>query len=146
MTELLQPLPTALDPLKTWPQSIVCGTDGTSEAREAVRQAAELALTGATVELISIVPGHGFADNAAKAEADAKRITHALGVEATFTAVEAGTAAAGLLTAAWRADVLVVGCDALGPTPKAILRHARSSLLLARRLRDVTLWKVRQCS
>jgi hypothetical protein len=48
----------------------------------------------------------------------------------------AATAAAGLIRAAAGADLLVIGCDALGPTPKATLRRAPCSVLLARRAPD----------
>jgi hypothetical protein len=44
MTELLHSLPPCPDVTAApWPARVVCGVDGTDQAREAVRQAAELA-------------------------------------------------------------------------------------------------------
>jgi nucleotide-binding universal stress UspA family protein len=115
---------------------VVCGVDGTSEAREAIRQAAELAAAGADLELV-VVPavsrGFSFQERAAAILDDADRHAVALGVSPVARALPAATAAAGLIRAAFDADLLVVGCDALGGTPKAVLRRARCALLLARR-------------
>jgi nucleotide-binding universal stress UspA family protein len=130
-------------PADTWPRTVVCGTDGTAEAREAVRQAADLAGSRAHLEIVTVTPaspGFPCLDTSAAALGQAEQITSALDVEATLRATPAATAAAGLIRAADHADVLVVGCDALGPTPKAVLRRAYCSVLLARRPPDLPLW------
>jgi nucleotide-binding universal stress UspA family protein len=115
---------------------IVCGVDGGAEAREAVRQAAELAGPAGRIEVVTVTPasaGFPCRDRAATALADAGRTAHHAGVGTESRAVAAATAAAGLIRAAAGAELLVVGCDALGPTPKAVLRRAPCSVLLARR-------------
>jgi nucleotide-binding universal stress UspA family protein len=118
---------------------VVCGSDGTSEAREAVRQAAELAAPGGALEIVVVTPafrGFAFRDRAATTLRDAVRTADALGGSIAGHVSPAATAAAGLIRAAAGADLLVIGCDALGPTPKATLRRAPCSVLLARRAPD----------
>jgi len=118
---------------------IVCGTDGTSEAREAVRQAAELAGSSGELEIVIVTPafrGFSFQDGAAAMLGDAERAARTLGASPEAHVLPAATAAAGLIRAATGADLLVIGCDALGPTPKAILRRAPCSVRLARRAPD----------
>jgi hypothetical protein len=126
-----------------WPRTVVCGTDGTTEAGEAVRQAAELTGERGRLEIVTVTPdspGFPCLDRSAAALDQAERITHALEVDASLRAMPAATAAAGLIRAARHADLLAVGCDALGPTPKAVLRRAHSSVLLARRPPDLPFW------
>jgi nucleotide-binding universal stress UspA family protein len=131
MTELLLSQPALAR--TTWPRVVVCGVDGRGESREAVRQAAALAGADGRLALHMVTRGNGFAEDPASVLADAQRVARTAGVNAETHAAPAATAAAGLLGAAASADLLVVGCDALGPTPKAVLRHARGSVLLARR-------------
>ena len=66
-----------------------------------------------------------------------QRAAAADGVEVVTRAVAAATAADGLIRAAARADLLVVGCDGLGRVPKAVLRRAPCSVLLSRRSPDL---------
>jgi nucleotide-binding universal stress UspA family protein len=118
---------------------IICGVNGTSEAREAVRQAAALAGPAAELELVTVTPasrGFPFREGAAAILDASERTARAAGVSPVATAVPAATAAAGLIRASARADLLVVGCDALGGTPKAALRRAPCAVLLARRAPD----------
>ena len=118
---------------------VVCGADGTAEAREAVRQAAELAGPSGELEIVIVTSafrGFSFRDGAAAMLGDAEHTARALGVSPSGHVLPAATAAAGLIRAAAGADLLVIGCDALGPTPKATLRRAPCSVLLARRLPD----------
>jgi nucleotide-binding universal stress UspA family protein len=118
---------------------VICGVNGTSQAREAVRQAAELAAEGADLELVTVTPasrGFPFREGAAAILDDADRTANAHGVSPVAGALPAATAAAGLIRAAAGADLLVVGCDGLGGTPKAVLRRAPCAVLLARRAPD----------
>jgi hypothetical protein len=55
------------------------------------------------------------------------------------TTVSAGSPADGLIRAAAGADLVVVGCDAVGRVPTALLRRAPCSVLLARRPPDLPL-------
>ena len=122
-----------------WLHRIVCGIDGTAEAREAVRQAAELTGPSGELEIVVVTPafrGFAFRDGATSMLEHAERTAHTLGVGPEGHVLPAATAAAGLIRAATGADLLVIGCDALGPTPKATLRRAPCSVLLARRPPD----------
>jgi hypothetical protein len=143
MLELLSPRTGAdLAVAAPWPSSVVCGTDGTAEAREAVRQAAEA--SQGELEIVTVTPassGFPCRESSRAALGQAEEITRALDVDATLRALPAATAAAGLIRESARTDLLVVGCDALGPTPKAVLRRARCSVLLARRPPDEPLWE-----
>jgi nucleotide-binding universal stress UspA family protein len=137
MTELVLPLPApSADAPPRWPATVVCGVNGTRQGREALRQAAVVLAPGGRLELHLVTRGHGFDHDADGILAGALAYAHDLGVDATARAAVDATAAAGLITAAQHADLLVVGCDALGPTPKAVLRHARCSVLLARHPAD----------
>jgi hypothetical protein len=147
MTLALHPKRTETVP-RTWLHSVVCGVDGTPGGREAARQAAELAGPHGALELVAVAPGAGAAPfvppavNAARAlmqaEAIALRDCPAVG----STMVHARTAADGLIRAAAGADLLVVGCDAVGPVATALLRRAPCSILLARRPPDLPLCEV----
>jgi nucleotide-binding universal stress UspA family protein len=109
--------------------SVVCGVDGSPADLEAVRQAAVLAGAGATLELVAVTPQ------------GARRTVEELGRDASMHVVEAASPAQGLLRAAGRHDLVVVGCITLrtplevsfGPVTKAAVEHAPQSVLVARR-------------
>lgn len=137
MTELALSLtPRPAEARTHWPTTVVCGVNGTDQGCEAVRQAAALLAPDGRLELHMVTQGHGFREDPDGALAEALRVAYELGLAAEAHAAVDATAAAGLITAAAGADLLVVGCDTLGPTPKAVLRWARCSVLLARRPHD----------
>src|SRR5688500_14797669 len=116
MTELLLPQPARAGlPGTSWPRSVVCGVDGRGEGREAARQAAALAGADGSLNLHMVTRGHGFDADPQSALDDGLRIARAQGVDAAAQAAPAATAAAGLIVEAAGADLLVVGCDGLGP-------------------------------
>jgi nucleotide-binding universal stress UspA family protein len=128
-----------------WLRSVVCGVDGTAGGREAARQAAELAGTGGRLELVAVTPGAGLgpfvppAASAARVLTEAERVAQPACARVTTTIVQAGSPADGLIRAAAGADLVVVGCDAVGWVPTALLRRAPCSVLLARRPPDLPL-------
>src|SRR5689334_843996 len=112
-------------------RTIVCGVDGSAKSREAARQAAILAGHDGRLEFVAVTP------RGATALAGAGRVAQALGVAPTARTISAATTADGLIRAAARADLLVVGCDDVGRVPKAVLRRAPCSVLLSRRPPDL---------
>jgi nucleotide-binding universal stress UspA family protein len=126
--------------------SVMCGVDDSPADLEAVRQAAVLAGPGATLELVAVTPQRGhplflpLPDGAQRALADARRTVQELGGDASARVVEAASPAQGLLRAADRHDLVVVGCIKLttplgvsfGPVTRAAVEHAPQSVLVAR--------------
>jgi nucleotide-binding universal stress UspA family protein len=128
-----------------WLRSVVCGVDGTAAGREAARQAAELTGAHGRLELVAVTPGAGLAAFVLPAATAARVLFEAQNVAqlecpgATTSMVAAGNPADGLIRAAAGADLLAVGCDAVGRVPTAVLRRAPCSVLLARRPPDLPL-------
>src|SRR4051812_19862767 len=94
-------------------RTIVCGVDGTAAAREAVRQAAALTRRDGRLEFVAVSPRTGSIPLS-----NAGRVAAAAGIATTGRTVAAVTTADGLIRAAARADLLVVGGDGLGRLPK----------------------------
>jgi nucleotide-binding universal stress UspA family protein len=132
--------------------SIVVGTDGSETAREAVRQATELAaMFGARIELVSAYepvpeePPQGWSLSARPdveaALRSASEEIRAAGVDVT-TYARQGDPAAALLDVAEerRADLIVVGNKGmtgaerflLGSVPNKVSHHAPCSVLIIR--------------
>lgn len=123
-------------PVVTWPHAVVCGVDGTPAGREALRQAAALVAPGGRLVLHTVTHGDS---SGLTALAEAEVMARAIGVDADLRATRAATTAGGLVDAAQGADLLVIGCDTVGPTPSAVLRQAPGSVLLARPPSDLSL-------
>ena len=125
-----------------WLRSVVCGVEGSPAGREAARQAAELTGTHGRLELVAVTPGAGLAPSvfpaatAARALCEAQNVVQRVRSDVSTSMIAAGTPADGLIRAAAGADLLVVGCDAVGRLPTAVLRRAAGSVLLARRPPD----------
>lgn len=127
-------------------RSVVCGVDGSRAGLEAVRQAAALAGPAAKLELVAITPQAGhplflpLPDAARNALADARQTVRALGRDASVNAVPAASAGPGLLRAAGRCDLIVVGCSeittprgpSLGRVAGPVVARALQSVLVAR--------------
>jgi len=127
--------------------SVVCGVDDSPADLDAISQAAVLADPRATLEFVAVTPLRGhplflpLPDAAQSALADARRTVEELGRDASVRVVEAASPAQGLLRAAGRHDLIVVGCNKLttplgvsfGPVTKAAVEHAPQSVLVARR-------------
>jgi len=128
-------------------RSVACGVDGSQAGLEAVLQAAVLAGPAATLELVAVTPlaGHPMflplPDAARTALADARKTVRALGRDASVSVIAGASAAPGLLRAAGRHDLVVVGCHAittplgpsLGPVAGPVVARAPRSVLVARR-------------
>jgi nucleotide-binding universal stress UspA family protein len=122
-------------------RSIVVGTDGSDTARQAVREATELAAAqGAAIELVSTYePGRREAGEATLREAAAE--VEAAGV-AVRTYAREGDAADAILDVAEErgADLVVVGNKGLtgakrfllGSVPNKVSHHAPCSVLIIR--------------
>jgi nucleotide-binding universal stress UspA family protein len=127
-------------------RSVVCGVDGSRGGLEAVRQAAVLAGPDATLDLVAVTPlaGHPMflplPDAAHTALADARREVQALERDASVNEIPAASLAEGLVGAAARHDLVVVGCReittalgvSLGPATRAVVEHTPQSVLVAR--------------
>ena len=138
MTELL--LPASQRPARpgtVWPRTIVCGVDGTRASHEGIRQAAALAGPCGRLQLHVVTRG---SESGLSVLRQAEGVARALGVAADLRASLAATSAGGLALAAQGADLIVIGCDTVGPTPRAVLRLAPCSVLLARRPSDLPLF------
>jgi nucleotide-binding universal stress UspA family protein len=128
-----------------WLRSVVCGVDGTAAGREAARQAAELTGAHGRLELVAVTPGAGLAPfvlpaaTAARVLCEAQNLAQRACSGATTSMIAARTPADGLIRAAAGADLIVIGCDAVGRVPTAVLRRAPCSVLLARRPPDLQL-------
>src|SRR4051812_10968067 len=85
-------------------RTIVCGVDGTAGSREAARQASALAGDDGRLEFVAVTTRAR-----ATGLAGAGRVAEALGVSATMRTLTATTTADGLIRAAARADLLVIG-------------------------------------
>ena len=122
-------------------RSIVVGTDGSDTARQAVREATELAAAvGASIELVSVYePGRREDGEATVGEAAAE--VEAAGV-AVRTYAREGDAADAVLDVAEEigADLIVVGNKGmtgakrflLGSVPNKVSHHAPCSVLIIR--------------
>jgi len=143
-------------------RSIVVGTDGSDTARQAVREAVELAAAlGASIELVSAyepVAGQRLRDEAREAPRDLQWMINAReDVEATLREAAAGAEAAGVAVRTYAregdpadaildvaeergADLIVVGNKGmtgakrflLGSVPNKVSHHAPCSVLIIR--------------
>jgi hypothetical protein len=106
--------------------------DGTAASREAARQATALAGEEGRLEFVAVTTrAH------TTGLAGAGRVAEALGVSATMRTLTATTTADGLIRAAARADLLVIGGKHFGRVQKAVLRRAPCSVLMSRRPPDL---------
>jgi nucleotide-binding universal stress UspA family protein len=136
-------------------RSISCGVDGTRAGFEAARQAAVLAQPGVHLRFLAVTwatgtlagtmveLGHHRAEQALER---ARVIAHDLGVRADAVVIDGPHAADKLLEAAADDDLLVVGSSGrshagglvLGHAADAVLRRARTSVLVARPSAHIT--------
>ena len=115
MTRLTHPIRRATTtPAFQWPGLVICGVDGTAHGREAVRQAAELAGPHGRLELVAVSPPSNRAEFPPVPESAVVEAERALGADGTSRRLTAPSLSEGWIRAAARADLLVVGCDALG--------------------------------
>lgn len=122
-------------------ETVVAGSDGSGEAEQAVREAAELvAALGARLHVVSVDAGLQR-EQADEAVASAVELARSVGAPAEAH-VRAGEPAGALISAAeeLRADLLVVGSRGmrgarrylLGSVPNKVTHHAPCSVLVVR--------------